>query len=54
MKATDAKRENRKWVAPSTGGYAARSASGRIIPRPTKPPQNPAPVSGGRPIRREG
>ncbi|TNC19116.1 hypothetical protein FHE66_04140 [Georgenia sp. 311] len=35
----------RKWVAPSTGGYSARSAPGEAVERPDVPPTNGASVS---------
>lgn len=31
-----------RWVAPSKGGYSARSGSGATVVRPSKPPRLPA------------
>ena len=38
-------RDNKKWVAPSKGGYSASSESGRVVPRPSHVPKNPPSAS---------
>jgi hypothetical protein len=36
-----------KWFAPSSGGYSGLSQSGRVVPRPPKPPTDrPATAAG--------